>query len=197
MVNAARRFVREQSFRMVTPQYAQRMAKFYKPPKFAAPPRRTDGAASAQAPVVHVVQLEYVDWSVEEENFADNQLSLAKRRRATPYASSIDRFRLRGRVRLAEDDVVVQVMDEGGGRKMVSPHGNVIRVSRYRKGRNAFTFVYVEIPKRLRRKNLKSVVKRLGHQAKNYLSKDRVLRNGAFVRSLLGLWQTGDDRSSA
>lgn len=197
VVNAARRFVREQSFRLVTPQYAQRMAKFYKPPKFAAPQRRNIDASLPQAPVVHVLQLKHVTQSDEEQRFAQKELVVARRKRAKPRSCFVDYFQLQGRVRLDVEDVVVQVTDEGDGRKMVSPHGNVIRVSRYQKGRRASAFVYVEIPKKLRRKNLKAVVKRLGHQAKDYLNKDRVVRDGAFVRSLLGLWQTDSGKNVA
>lgn len=190
LVAAARRFVRGQRFQMVTPEYARSMAKLYKPPKFGGGggSRKTHGRPNV--PVVHVLHLKHVRLSREERSFDREQTALAKKQRKKPRSSRVESIKWEGRCRLQPGDVVVQITEERDRRKMVSPAGNVLRVRRFGEQREAIRFVYFEIPKRLRRLNLKTIVRRLGPAARGHLAKDRAIRNVAFARSLLSLWHS-------
>jgi c-di-GMP-binding flagellar brake protein YcgR len=87
--------------------------------------------------------------------------------------------------------MVVQVTEEGG-KHMISPQARVLHIEEYRKGRSRCGVVFVEIPKRLRRKSVQAVVTRLGRDARflGVLPGPRTLRDPAFTHSLLNLWAT-------
>jgi hypothetical protein len=91
--------------------------------------------------------------------------------------------------RLAAGHLVIQVTDEAG-KYMISPQARVLHIEEYRKGRSRSGVVFVEIPKRFRRKSVDSVVSRLGRDGKIFgaLPGPRILRDPAFTHSLLNLW---------
>ena len=51
------------------------------------------------------------------------------------------------------------------------------------------TFVFVEMPTKCRRKNLKAVIRQLGGKSHELLSDDRVIRDRSFVEKLLSVWR--------
>jgi hypothetical protein len=83
-------------------------------------------------------------------------------------------------------DVVVQILDEDGGRRMVSPPGNVVHTRVWRGAERKCTFVYVELSRR-NRIALARLAKRMGRGAKKRLHRGgRVNRD--FAERLLAAW---------
>ena len=106
--------------------------------------------------------------------------------------------------RLKDGDQLLQIYKEGRSR-FVYPAGRVIHVQRYEVGNEPRAIVYVEMPKRLKRKRFSVISKVLGTRAKvlKRVANTRFLRNGKLIHALLHLWPRGvargpksqDDRS--
>jgi hypothetical protein len=110
--------------------------------------------------------------------------------------SSVGHFRLeefafQGKdlcTRLKEGDAVLQVDAETRRRMRFHPVGTIVHKQSFRDGRRAI--IFVEIPKRTRPKELRSVADRLGVPSTFFrtLTRARLLRNGPLRSRLLRLW---------
>ncbi len=189
VVNGALRFIRVQAVQRVLPEYARTMLKLYKPPKFGAAKAGTPKHTPAATPVVHVVHLLYENWSEAETAFDERETKFAARLRQRPRQSVVDGFRWTGSCVIKKGDIVIQVTAEGGGRKLVSPPANVLRVRRYRATGRPVWFVYVEVPTGQRRKALKVVRERLPGSVARMMLQNSTVRRASLVRALLGVWQ--------
>lgn len=185
-VSDARKFVLDLCKFRQTPEQLLALSKHYQPPKGGGRNAGSD-KVSGLLPQVKIVRLKPVEWSDEDERLQAKGAKAAEKGRRFSDGYEVDSFRLTGKVALAIGEVVVQVLDEGDGRIMVSPPGNVLNiVTRNNEGR-LVSFVYVECPTQ-RPRQLASLAKRLGCDQK------RLNRNGLVAEpltaALLAVWNT-------
>jgi len=193
-VGLCRDFVRSLKGEAISKAYARRMQRLYRPPRFGMgdQKRRTKATLQPAHSPLWAVPLARIHLDEADLAHADEGRPKARERMKAPRGSDVDEFFWHGSDligRLGEGHIVVQVTDEAN-KRMVSPEGRVLHIEEYRKGRSRSGVVFVEIPKRLRRRSLDSVVARLGSGAK-FLGKlrgPRILRDPAFTHSLLNLW---------
>jgi hypothetical protein len=193
VVADARRFVKGLCLHRLTPEYLKKLSKLYRPPKGGATriKRRLAGtnAVLPRIPRLKIIHLYREDWSDKEQEVYETGLVIAKRKLARKPNSELDNFRCSGSKGFNPNDVVIQITDEGNRRFLVSPPGNVIYIRRYRKTRGRGFFVYLELPKDKRRRNLHKVIGSLGAGARKKLKREGLVRDSAFARDLLAIWE--------
>lgn len=187
----ARKFVHEHCLHELTPKVLKHLATLYRPPLLPGgkrgKKRAAETAKSPTLPCLRLAQLELEDWPDRDQQLHDSGMAAAKKRRKHPRSFELDSYRDPGRCWCRAGDVVIQVLDEGGGNVLVSPPGNVLYVRSRRDGKRMMSFVYLERPAR-RRKPLRLLARRLGHGALKKLRKDGVVRDAAFAQALLNAW---------
>ncbi len=186
VVSDARNFVIDLCKYRQTPEQLRELSKFYQPPKDGgrnADPDKT----SAQLPRVRIVRLKPVELSDEDEIMQEKGAKAAEKGRIFSDGYEVDSFRLTGKVALRVGDIVVQALDKGDGRVMISPPGNVLKIATRNNDGRLVSFVYVERPSQ-RRRQLASLAKKLGCDQK------RLNRNGLVAEplaaALLAVWNT-------
>ena len=194
-----RQFVRKLCLNWVTLHEARQMAKLYRPPNFVqiggGKRRRSEARTLTRVPVhadvpaVRIAQLHQMTWDDEERRAEQVGKPVARKRIRDTRHFAVDDFLIEGCCRFVRRQTVIQVTDVGRGKKLVSPQAKVIHLQPVQNRRPMETVVFVEMPKKCRRKNLKMVVDQLGGESRQLLSQDRMIRDGSFVEKLLGLWQ--------
>ncbi len=200
VVSACQKFVRGLRGELVTPEYAKKMKKLYRPPKFGhgAPKGKNQGYGNTpKHSPLWVVPLRYVDWDEDDVKAERQGLPTAKKRIKSNRKFYVDRFCwAKGTFarRLKKGDLIVQVYDKGKGDRMVTPQSRVLHVKPYKAGRENRAIVFLEAAKQLRQKNLNAVIKRIGPQAKQLkkLTDAKAVQDWAFAHALLNLWPTAD-----
>lgn len=197
IVKECRQFVRSLKGEFVSKGYARRMQQLYRPPRFASGGGKRKRMRSIEP--VHsplwIVPLERISPDQHQLEHADVGRPQARKLLRFPRRSVVDEFFWDGfdlLGRLAVNDIVIQVTNETD-RRMVSTQGRVLHIERYREGQIRRGVVFLEIPKRLRRKNLNAIIARLGLDAKFLLKlwHPRILRDPALAHSLLNFWSNG------
>jgi hypothetical protein len=177
-VSDARKFVSDLCKYRQTPEQLRELSKAYRPPKDGG--RKNGAGKESVSPFrLRMVKLRSVELSEEDELMDAKGAKAVERDHRLSDGYEVDSFRLTGKVSLRVGDVVVQVMDEGDGRIMVSPPGNVLRVYTRKRKQRTVSFVYIECPLR-RWRRLASVAKALGCEQK------RLGRNGLLADPLAG-----------
>jgi hypothetical protein len=191
VVSAAREFVKDLCLYELSPELLKQLAKIYRPPMIQGG-GKTKGQlkGTSRRPTLQRVllaQLRLEDWSERDQQLHDNGLSVAKKLRQHPRRWEMDDFRYVGKCPFVRHDVVIQVTDEGNGKVLVSPPGNVLHVlSGQREGSSKVSFVYLERPIR-RRRQVKSLASALGSTQKQ-LRRGGLVRDWAFAQALLKTW---------
>jgi hypothetical protein len=193
-VRLCKEFVRSLQGEIIDLAHARQMQHLYRPPKFGKGKRKQSVKSTRQpahAPL-WAVPTERITIDEQDQAHAEEGRPKARKRMQYPRASNIDEFYWHGSDfihRLAAGHMVIQVTEEAG-KKMISPQARVLHIEEYRKRRSRSAVVFLEIPKRLRRKSVKSVVAKLGKAAKflGSLRGPQILRDPAFTHSLLNLW---------
>ena len=191
VVGAAKDFVLGQCLHELTPEVVKRLTKLYRPPKVAGAQRgkrkvaRSSGGASL--PRLLLAQLRPVEWSEREQEVHDAALEVAEARRERKRGFEIESFKYFGRCPFKRGDVVVQVTDEGGGKVLVMPPGNVLHTRTRKVGRVRTSFVFVECPNR-RQRHAATLARRLGPKGRKLLRRKGLVRNRAFAEALLRSW---------
>jgi len=134
-----------------------------------------------------LAQLHLEEPPIESDDAEEAGRKIAVRRMQMPRRHELDQFWYAGTSPIARGDIVVQVMDEGGGQRMVSPPGTVVNVRKWRKAKRKLTFIYVEVPPR-RRTSLAKLAKTLGHGWKKRLHREGPMRR-ELAQHLLQAWQ--------
>jgi len=189
-VAAARAFVRDLCIQELGPEAVKQLGKIYRPPRVSGgagrqrPTKRATTGASL--PRVRLAQLSWEDAPEGSEDAEKAGRKIAVLRREVPR-HSIDEFWWSGACPFRRWDAVVQVTDEGRGRRLVYPPGTVVHTHPWRRGHKSVTFVYVETPKR-RRVDLQRLAKRIGHGAGKRLRRGGLV-SGAFAERLLAAWK--------
>lgn len=190
-VRAARQFVQAHCLHELTPTLLKRLAKLYRPPLLPGGKRAKKASKQHSPqptlPLVRLAQLKKVDWSDHDQAYYEAGLQVAKRRQKHPRSHELDSFRNSGKCPYQRGDVVIQVVDEGGGKFLVSPPGNVLHTRTRHAGNRTVSFVYLELPVR-RRRPVQALAKSLGPGAQKQLRRNGQIRNEAFARELLRKW---------
>jgi hypothetical protein len=189
-VRDARQFVRDHSLQELGPRMLKELAKIYRPPRVPGGKRGKtrvkETVAGPTLPRLLLVQLALTTWSERDQNLHDRGMAVAKKRRQHPRSFELDSFGWSGHCSCQRGDVVVQITDEGNGRVLVAPPGNVLHVRTRRDGNRQLSFVYVELPIR-RRRQVKSLARVLGCTQKR-LRRDGVIRDASLAERLLNTW---------
>lgn len=191
VVRAARQFVLEHCTYELTPTVLKRLAKLYRPPQVPGGKRGKrrvkETSQHPTLPRLLLAQLKLVvSWSERDQKSHDSGLTVAKKRREHPRSFELEGFRLAGKCPYVRGDVVIQVIDEGNGRVLMAPPGNVLHVRTRLYGNRQVSFVYLERPAR-RRRQVKTMAQALKCTQKR-LCRDGVVRDGAFAQDLLTIW---------
>ena len=104
----------------LTPEVLKQLARLYRPPHVSGGNRGKRRVANkAERPTLPRLLLaqlrRFGDWSERDQQLHDRGLTVARKRREHPRGFELDSFRMAGRCRYQRGDVVVQVVDEGGG----------------------------------------------------------------------------------
>ncbi|MEI6072013.1 MAG: phospholipase D family protein [Verrucomicrobiae bacterium] len=190
-VRAARQFVQDHCLHELTPTLLKRLAKLYRPPLLPGSKRgkrsTTDSSKRPTLPRLLLAQLVPEEWDERDQATHDTGFTVAKKRREHPKSFELDSFRYTGKCPHAQGDVVIQVLNEGKGKFLISPPGNVRYVRTRLDGNRRVSFVYLERPARKRR-SLKSLAMKLGYGSQKRLKNEGVVRDAAFAQALLNLW---------
>ncbi len=192
-VKQCREFVEGLAGEVVTPEYARRMKKLYKPPKIAGGGKVRTTTAPLHEPL-WLVPLVRESWDEEAQRQEKLGLPKARKRFRSSKKFRIEQFHWSGQdflKKLGADDLLVQVMAERNGTTMVSPAARVLHIQSYLQGRGHHAIVFLEVPKNPLRKNIVKVIQRLGSRAKRDLGSledPKLLRDPSLVHSLLNLW---------
>lgn len=122
-VDAALRFVGKLCRQQVGPEELTRLEKIWRPPRFSLGSWR---AASAHLTPVRIVQLQRIEppeWTAEMEAAGRKA---AKKRMSQSRQMVLDHFHIRGKCALNERDRVLEVINEGGSRRLVEPTATVV-----------------------------------------------------------------------
>lgn len=173
--------------------YACRLAKIYKPPKFSGVKKN----ATPSHPPFWAVPLEHSEWETEDDEVFEKYEEVARKKLKDQERFDLDKYQWTGggfRRPLHVGDLVVQVTKEIPKKIMLSPVSRVVLIQRYRVGGEDRMIVFLQSPK-LRRKNLKDVKERIGNAASllKKLANPRLIRNRKSVHQLLQLWPSLKD----
>jgi hypothetical protein len=189
-VHAARQFVQQHCLHELTPTVLKHLATLYRPPLVPGgkrgKARQVMTSKRPSLPRLFLAQLHLQEWSEHDQALHDAAMVVAKKRRAHPRSFELESFRQMGKCRYQRGDVIIQVTDEGGGRVLVTPPGNVLHVRSRRHGNGLVSFVYLERPVR-RRRQVRSLARTLGC-TQTQLRRDKMIRDSAFAQALLNTW---------
>jgi hypothetical protein len=190
-VTAARKFVREMCVQEIGPEMLTQLAKLYRPPRLPGGggrrgPKRLRGNTH-DLPRVRLAQLSLEDPPAASEEAQEAGRKLAVRSMHMPRRHQLEDFWWIGNYRAARGDIVVQVVDEGGAHRIVSPPGTVVKARNWRRGERKLTFIYLEVPKQ-RRMSLPRLAGKLGYGWKKRLHRGGRLKRD-LAQQLLQAWQ--------
>ena len=192
-VRTARQFVRSHRLHQLTPRVLQQLVPLYRPPRVPGGQRRrkrNEGTSRRPAlPRLLLAQLVLRDWSESDQQIHDRGYERASKLRKHPRSFELDSFQWHAKCPYQRNDKVIQVVNEGGGRVLVSPPGNVRYTLTRRSANRKRSFVYIERPVR-RRRPLKSLASAIGHGSLKRLRKGGIVRDAAFAQKLLQAWAT-------
>jgi hypothetical protein len=195
VVASCREFVASLRGEPITPEYAKKMQAYYKPPKFGTPRgtrRKTNKASPLHSPL-WIVPLVRGGWDPEDYAEEKKGLPQAKAKPRSSRRFFVEDFKWTRDSflnRLQEGDLLIQALDEGNKRIMVSARSRVLKIRRYDKGRSKRAIIYLESPRNVRRKSLKTVTEQVGPHVKKICrgQSAKLLRDWWVVHPLLNLW---------
>lgn len=191
VVLQARNFVRAQCLQRLTPEFLEKLAKLYRPPKFPEGPPMTcrqKSKSDTALPVVRIVRLKQdTDWPEWDEERFEKDSRDAEALRQGPASYEVECFRWAGKSAFQRGQTVIQITETEEGHSLMSPPALVLKSVLRSKGKKVASYIYVEYPKR-RRRSLEAVIRRLGEGAEEKLCRSGELKDAGFVRRLLEIW---------
>jgi len=191
VVRAARNFVQDHCLHELTPTVLKRLLKIYRPPIVPGGKRGKKVAKETfrrpTLPRLLLAQLYLQVWTERDQAMHDAAWVVAKKRRVHPRSFELESFRHTGKCNYQRGDVVIQVTDEGGGRVLVTPPGNVLHVRARHDGKKQVSFIYLECSAQ-RRRPIKNFSRTLGRDTLKRLRRGGVVRDPAFAQALLRAW---------
>jgi hypothetical protein len=190
-VEAARQFVDGLCVHELGFEAVKRLKGMYRPPRIRGgrprPRPSSEHEVLPELPRVLIVQLERIDPPRGSESTEEAGRKVAAKLQEKPRRHVLEDFWRSGQCPYRPGDIVVQVIDESEGYRLVSPPATVIHTRVWRRGARSCTFVYVEVPKR-RRIALGRLAKHIGRGAKKRLERDGLV-NRDLAKRLLSAWK--------
>ncbi len=193
VVRSCKAFVDSLRGEHVDLDYARRLAKIYRPPKFGG------GAESRtpRHPPLWAVPLVRMDWEPEDDEVFERNKSAAEKRLKDQERFQLDSYGWTGggfRRPLEVGELVLQVVKEAPGRVMLTPASRVVLIRRYQVKKEERMMVFLRTPK-VRRKKLADVKARLGKAGKllRKLNTPRLIRARKTTHEILQLWPSLGD----
>ena len=174
VVKTARKFVQDLCLNRLGPEELDRLQGLYRPPKIignrSTQRRKKTQKVKPELPRVLLAQLELKEPPEGSESAEEAGRNAARKQLEQPRKHALEDFWWPSPCPYKLGDIVVQVLNEGNNRRMVSSPGKVVYMRKWRGSRRGCTFVYVELPRR-KRVALDRLARRMGRGAKEKLSR--------------------------
>lgn len=194
IVASATRFIRGLLGDKVGLDYAEQMIPFYRPP-MRLTNRRARSKGKKQKPahsdlwLVSLVELDWQDVDYEQE---EKGRPLAKKAIKNPRTFELECFQGTGsaisRYKLGQR--IMQCVKTESGKVLVSPPSRIVSIRKYTVRGKKRAIVYLEVPKKYRRRHIDSVVRSLGSSAMQLGNprRTKLLRDPGLIYALGRLW---------
>jgi PLD-like domain len=191
VVRSAKEFVQSLCLDELSPSRLDKLAGIYRPPRVPGGGKRPAKALKRKSrsdlPRLFLAQLELIDPPEGSDDAYQKGLLVAKSRRKYGRSYVLDDFSWGKTSLFRPGDKIVQVVNEGGNRRLIDAPADVIHTRKWSRNGRHVKFVYVELPN-VRRISLDKLAKRLGYGAKKKLNRNGLVRDRVFAGKLLGSW---------
>ena len=195
VVSSAKRFIRSLLGDKVGLDYAEKMIPFYRPP-MQNTKRRARIKGKKKVPLhsdlwlVSLVQRSWQDVDYEQE---EKGRSTAEKSMKNPRSSELEDFQWSGGKILTRYRVgqrVMQCTKIDDDKVLVSPPSRIVSIRRYSVKGQKRAIIYLEVPKKYRRRQLGSFLRSLGSSAKQLGNPRRTkqIRDPDLIYTLGRLW---------
>lgn len=189
-VSDAKGFVQSLCLHELGPEMIDSLAKLYNPPKFTSQGKDEPGVEKpVDGPIfarVLLAQLNRDEPPAESEKAQKTGLKKAKKEMKEPKRHKLDDFWHKGNCSYRLGDIVIQVVKEGDGRRMVSPPATIVHLEPWQDKKKKYTFTYLEMPNK-KRMRLEKLASKLGKGTKKKLEKDGKVST-SFALNLMKAW---------
>jgi hypothetical protein len=181
-VRAARKFVEDHCNNQMGPERLKELQKIYRDPLVPGgrigKGKTRKSASGKTIPRLLLAQLKLEDYSEQEQELCDEGEIVAKQNSQHPRSWIQESILWEGKNPFRQEDLVIQVTNEGSGKFLVAGTASVLHVLPPQKlGTKYVSFVYLERPNQKRR-GLKSIAEKVGCSQK-------LLKTNGLVRNLL------------
>jgi len=189
-ISDAKGFVQSLCLHELGPEAIDSLAKLYNPPRFSPQGKaKPDGETPVDEPIfsrVLLAQLNRDDPPPGSEKTQKTGLQKAKKEMKQPRRHTLDDFWHKGNCSYRLGDIVIQVVDEGDDRRMVSPPATIVHLEPWQDKKNKYTFAYLEMPNK-KRMNFEKLASKLGKGTKKKLKKNGKV-SSSFALNLMKAW---------
>jgi PLD-like domain len=196
--NAAKKckdFINSLKGELVTPEYARRLAKLYKPPNWGFPGSGSgDPRAIPQHSPLWLVPVAPANWDGKDLLVLKKGKPIARRRLTSVKRYKIDEFMLDSNPLLKfirDGDLIMQIFTGQNRAPEILPAGRVLYVKKYKKYGATTAIVFIEQLVSQNPKKLRTIQERapaVGNILSD-VSRPRKLRDNLELHTLLNLWR--------
>jgi hypothetical protein len=188
VVRSCRAFVDSLRGEHIDLDYARRLSRIYRPPRFA----KAGDSPTPRHPPFWAVPLETMEWEAQDKAIFKRSEPVAEKRLKDQDRFRLDSYLWTGagfRRPLRVGELVLQVLKEAAGKTVIYPAARAILIRRYEAEGEKRMMVFLRAP-RVRRKNLVDVKENIGEAGKllRKLKNPRLIRSQKMVHDLLQLW---------
>jgi hypothetical protein len=180
---------------LVTPEYARRMAKLYKPPKWGAPGSGSgDPRSVPQHSPMWLIPVVTFDSEAKDLLMLKRGKPIARRRLTSLKRYKIDEFTLdRNKLlnSIKEGELLMQILMDHNGSAEVLPAGRVLYVKKYKKEGATNAIVFVEQLVSQSPQKLRTILEKAPDVGETLsgVSQPRKLHDNLQLHTLLNLWR--------
>jgi hypothetical protein len=188
VVRSCKAFVDSLRGEHVDLDYARRLAKIYRPPRFVGAGK----SPTPRHPPFWAVPLVRTEWEAQDRAVFKRGEPVAEKRLKDQERFWLDSYLWTGeglRRRLRVGELVLQVVKEAPRKTVLYPAARVILIRRYQAEGEKRMMVFLRTPS-VRSKNLRDVKERIGEAGKllRKLKNARLIKSRSMVHDLLQLW---------
>jgi hypothetical protein len=190
-VAGARRFVQNMCLDRLTDEALKKLNRLYRPPKFTGTKVRrvSRKTIDAEFPPLRIYQGKRGDATPSELERHAIGLKEALRSPLHERRRQLESFRDDDLCRFRKRDLVIQVIEEENGQSFVYPPGKVVHVKPYARRGKTWHWVYLDLQKDQRRREVTRVSKQLGRNGRKLISTQGLIRARVDAARLLRLWE--------
>lgn len=189
-VARARKFVQDMCLDPLTDKALEKLNKLYRPPKFPGLKGRRMSRMTIDAEFPPVRIFQGVRGESTPSELKSRAIGLKEARRSPLHepARYLDNFCWEGRCLFQKADRVIMVTEESNGQSFVTSPGKVVHIRPYTHHGKTRHWVYLDIPKDQRRRNVTSVSRQLGRNGRKLIATQGLVRRRMDAARLLNLW---------